>query len=168
VQAACLDGGYAQFSFETFEREPVQGGMWADGRAKGFQTGGQIVLRRCSRRILLEGNQLAFETAEEMFSHGVVAGIVPVGYVLRHTVRLGVGTAKAPVFWARGGDAPCPKPPASTVWAMRSRTASPTIFLLHGFFTIAGYRQSPLVGMQVMPLIRIRGCSYKTSATRAK
>lgn len=88
MQAACLDGGYAQFSFETFEREPVQGGMWADGRAKGFQTGGQIVLRRCSRRILLEGNQLAFETAEEMFSHGVVAGIVPVGYVLRDAVRL--------------------------------------------------------------------------------
>ncbi len=75
-----------QHFFKACGREPTQGGMWTDGIVESFQIGKHIILSSGSRRILLEVDQLAFETTEEIFGHSVVIWIAPAGHALAERV----------------------------------------------------------------------------------
>ena len=47
-----------------------------------------VGLRLNVGEVLLEMDQLTFETAEEIFGHGVVVGIAPAGHALADTVGI--------------------------------------------------------------------------------
>lgn len=134
--------------------------MRTDSVVEGLQIGKHIVLSRCSRRVLLDMDQLAFETAEEIFGHGVVVGVTPAGHALADAVRLqpfpvgpgGILHALVAVedkVFGPGLRRRYAISRAATVSrvSMRSEKAYPTIFLVHRSFTIARYSHLLPVGM---------------------
>ena len=62
--------------------------MWADRVIEGLQVGEYIGLCTGLGGILFEMDQLALETAEEIFYHGVVVGIALAGHALPNSIGL--------------------------------------------------------------------------------
>lgn len=62
--------------------------MWADRVIEGLQVGEYIGLCTGPGGILFEMDQLALETAEEIFCHGVVVGIALAGHALPNSIGL--------------------------------------------------------------------------------
>ncbi len=62
--------------------------MWTYRVVESLQISKHIVAGRGSGWVLLEVDQLTFETAEEVFSHGVVVRNAPAGHALAYAVRL--------------------------------------------------------------------------------
>lgn len=101
---------------------PAESGVGTDGVVEGFQVSEHLGLRHGAGGVLLEMDEFAFETAEEIFGDGVVIGIAPAGHALADAVgvqTLPVGSggvldaAVAVEDPACGGGTPCPAPPAS-------------------------------------------------------
>ena len=62
--------------------------MWADRVIEGLRVGKYIGLCTGPDGILFEMDRLALETAEEIFCHGVVAGIALAGHALPNSIGL--------------------------------------------------------------------------------
>ena len=56
--------------------------MRADGVVEDLQIGKNICVRSCARGILLQMDELVFQTAEEVLGNSVVVGIAPAGHAL--------------------------------------------------------------------------------------
>ena len=72
----------AEVRLEAFRRNPPQSGMRAHGVVEGLQIGKNVCARSCARGILLQVDEFAFQTAEEVLGNGVVVGIAPAGHAL--------------------------------------------------------------------------------------
>ena len=84
-------------SLEARERNPDQGGLRAKGVVESLPINKDVVLRGGSGRGMPEMNAFTFETAEEVFSNGVVIGITFAGHTLTNamglqTVTIGPGS----------------------------------------------------------------------------
>ena len=69
-------------------RMPSQCGMWPYGVVEGLQVGEYIDPGAGSGRILLEVNEFAFQTAEEIFCYGIIVGIALAGHTLTDPIGL--------------------------------------------------------------------------------
>ena len=78
---------------EAVGRNPAPSGMRAHGVVEGLQIGKNVCVRSCARGILLQVDEFAFQTAEEVLGNGVVVGIAPVG----HTLPDAIGFQSLPV-----------------------------------------------------------------------
>ena len=56
--------------------------MRADSVVEGLQIGKNVCVRSCARGILLQVDEFAFQTAEEVLGNSVVVGIAPAGHAL--------------------------------------------------------------------------------------
>lgn len=56
--------------------------MRADSVVEGLQIGKNVCVRSCARGILLQVDELAFQTAEDVLGNGVAVGIAPAGHAL--------------------------------------------------------------------------------------
>ena len=61
---------------------PPQSGMRADCVIEDLQIGKNVCVRSCARGILLQVDEFAFQTAEEVLGNGIVVGIAPAVHAL--------------------------------------------------------------------------------------